>query len=108
MQHRGLDHDIELQFGAAAEQACLDIAQEVVDELQSSPNTPVRTGKMKRGFHARRHNGGAVVANPEGWYWKFVEYGHDEVTSSGEVVGHVHAQPFVRPAWETVRSMHAS
>lgn len=106
MRHDGLSDTPRELFGYAAQEFCIGICQEFVDAIQANPNVPERTGRMKAGFHVREHRGGAEVVNPAAFYWAYVEFGHDVVDDAGNVVGHAHARPYARPAWEEVRARH--
>jgi HK97 gp10 family phage protein len=82
-------------YYASARKRCLDIAQEIVDEIQHGPETPVETGKMKAGYRAIYDDDGALIINPVD-YWPYQEFGTEDTP----------AQPHVRPAIEKVRARH--
>lgn len=105
MKHQGLSHSPELLFGRSAHQQCRDFCEEVVDEIRTSPLTPVRTGRMKAGYNTESYHEGARIVNPVD-YWIDIELGHDIVDEAGKTVGHQEPRPHVRPAFEIVRSRH--
>lgn len=86
-----------------AKERSREICQDIVDEIQSNPNTPRDTGKLAEGYH--------VVETPKGHdvvtevkYWEAVEKGHDVVNQYGRTIGHVEPQAHVAPAVEIVRA----
>lgn len=108
MKHDGLRASPRRLFGYAAAEMCVDICQELVAAIEANPNVPEETGQMKHGFFVESHHGGAMVINPGAPYWAFVEFGHDVVDETGQVIGHAPAHPFARPAWEEIRARHAA
>ncbi len=93
-------------FRFRAQRECLRVAREIVDEIQLSPETPVVTGELKRGYKAVSDVDGAVIKNPTP-YWEYIEFGHNVVINN-KVVGHEEAQPHVRPAIEIVARRNLS
>ena len=70
---------------------------------------PKRLGKLRKGIKVQRKRRqprniirDAIGFTKDAWYGRLVEYGHNIVSSSGEkkVIGHVSAQPFLRPAFD--------
>jgi len=84
----------ERLYGAAARRLCLEVAQEIVAVIEASPMTPERTGRMERGYRAVPTPDGAAVVNPDAFYWRFQEFGTQDMP----------ANPHVRPAIEQVRA----
>lgn len=108
MKHSGLRFAPSILWKQEAQDLCLEIAQEFVDEIEADPNVPVdqdgpHPGNMKFGFEADEWRDGARVTNRRAPYWIYVNYGHDVVDEAGEVVGHVAPRPFATKAWEIVR-----
>lgn len=71
------------------------VAQAIVDEIASNPNTPVELGFLRQSYGVEydpRRRAHVVVSNVP--YWKYVEFG----------TGHGPEQPHVRPAIEVVRA----
>lgn len=85
--------DPAVVYANAARKRCLRVAEAIVNEIVIEPETPVRTGRLEHGYHARDDGGGAVVATNTP-YWQDVEFG----------TRHTRAKPHVRPAIETVRA----
>lgn len=108
--HEGLRGRPWDTFAGGAQEACLDICQEFVDEVEASPETPDGlTHRLRTGFTVKAtEGGGGVVINHDAPYWLYVEHGHDIVNQTGENLGHVAARPFARAAWEVVRARHAA
>lgn len=101
--------DPEVMFADSARQACLDVAQYIVDEIQVNPETPALTGRMRAGYQAETEGNGAKVVQRDAPYWLYVEFGHwiitrDKKTHKKTVHGWQHEQQHVRPAIEVVRS----
>lgn len=90
-------------FREAAQRKCVEIAQSIVDEIQTSPATPRNTGRLAAGYHVREDGGDALIVTSVD-YWDDVEYGHDVVNDSNQVTGHAEPQPHVRPAIEIERA----
>lgn len=90
-------------FRDAAQQLCLDIAEDIVAEIRASPLTPGKSGRLREGYRASLDTGtrGARITGVP--YWAHVEYGHHIVDDNGRVVGHAGQKPHVRPAVEFVR-----
>lgn len=96
-------------FADAARQHSLVIAQQVVDEIRASPLTPRgKSGTLAAGYRATEYEDGAAITNPAAPYWSFVEYGHNVVNQTGEVVGHAGQRAHVRPAIDAVRKLRES
>lgn len=94
--------DPALLFHGVAQRKCEEVAQAIVDEIQTSPITPRDTGRLAKGYRVEKTEDGAkVVTNVD--YWDEVEFGHNVVDQAGKVVGHEEAQPHVRPAIEVIR-----
>jgi len=88
--------DPETLYFASAAERCREICQEIVDEIQMSPLTPVgATGRLKTGYRVRLAGDGAEIYTDTP-YWRYVEYGTSKMR----------AQPHVRPAIEVVRHLN--
>lgn len=87
--------DPAVLYANAARDRCRGICEEIVHEIQISPETPVRTGELKAGYHAVDDGPGAAVVTAAD-YWHYVEFGTSERA----------AEPHVRPAIEIVRRRH--
>lgn len=84
-------------YARAARKRCLEICQEIVDEIRREPETPVETSRMKRGYRAVADGAGAAIVNPVD-YWRYQEFGTEDMP----------ANPHVRPAIEKVRRRHVT
>lgn len=102
----GEPHEI---FGETAKRLCVEVAQQVVEEARplAEAVTKSKTGKLANGYEAIPYEDGAAITNPAAPYWSFVEFGHNVVTETGEVVGHVGQRAHVRPAIEAVRKLRS-
>lgn len=96
----GLHYDrfIEERFLRVARNRCIALAEEVVEEIRRSPDTPTDTGELRNSFRAEPTARGALVTSDVD-YWRYVEFGTEE---------HGRAQRPVRKAMERVRAKHAA
>jgi HK97 gp10 family phage protein len=85
--------DPAVLYAVSARRRCVDIAEQIVHHIQTSPVTPERTHALEMGYRAiARGTGAEVVTNVR--YWAYVEFGTEDTR----------AQPHVRPAVEAVRA----
>lgn len=76
-----------------AQKACMDVAREIVAEIQRQPQTPERTGNLEHSYRAVEAGDGAEVVT-DADYWRWVEFGTEDTPR----------RPHVRPAIERVRA----
>lgn len=80
----------------AARQRAHDIAQEICDDVATSPETPTLTGALRESYYVVQDSNGDALIKSRVPYWKYVEFGG----------GHGRAQPHLRPAIEATRAGH--
>lgn len=96
------------QYSAWADEIVDAVADEAAKEIKArAPQAYTRrTGNLDRSIKKKKSKvkRGTAVAGAFAPHAQLVEYGHDlKVTKGGEVLGHVPAHPFVRPAEQAVR-----
>ena len=87
--------DPAVLYAVPAKRVCREICEEIVAEIRSGPETPVRTGELRGSYHVVDTPTGAGIDSSAD-YWHYVEFGTHEMD----------AEPHVRPAIEVVRKRH--
>lgn len=80
----------------SAAKRCLEVTEDIVDEIRSNPMTPYRGDgppTLRESYYATPTGPGAAVRCAVD-YWRFVEFG----------TRYMSAEPHVRPALELVRA----
>ncbi len=109
-----------LRMPAEIEEACeiaVDIGADELVDLAKSFAQNGHTGQLVEGIYKldtklversirgsdeKRYNISVTVLN-DTFYATFVELGHDQVTKSGQIVGHVGKLPSFYVAWHAIR-----